>query len=96
LRHESLETTQVYIQKMYPWEKMRQDFDAKRNSPFVPETSHGLLGNGCAEHKTVFSESVRGGKSICGNCSILSVCKYAPLPSCVEGCRFKVKEEQKI
>jgi len=77
LRHESLETTQIYIHKMYPWEKMREDFDAKRNSPFVANQG-------------------RSDSEICNDCLSVNVCRYAPLPSCVEGCRFKKREELKI
>jgi integrase len=75
LRHESLETTQVYIHKMYPWEKMREDFDAKRNHPFV--TNQARLDS--------------TNSAICKDCLSVNVCRYAPLPSCVEGCRFKPK-----
>lgn len=78
LRHESLETTQIYIHKLYSWEKMREDFDAKRTSPFVASQAN------CDS-------------AICRDCLSVNVCRYAPLPDCVLGCRFKpeIKEETK-
>jgi site-specific recombinase XerD len=77
LRHESLETTQIYIHKMYPWEKMREDFDAKRNSPFV--TNQG-----------------RSVSEVCKDCVSVNVCKYAPLPDCVEGCRLRQQKKEEL
>jgi integrase len=71
LRHESLETTQVYVHKLYSWEDMRRDFDSKKAGPLVTET-------------------------ICSDCGIVETCKYAPLPSCVESCRFKTIKKQEI
>ena len=73
LRHKSLETTQVYINKLVFFEDVQREFDGIQNGLFV-------------------------GDCICKNCSVVGVCRFAPLPSCVEGCRFKQlkKEELKI
>jgi len=72
LRHKSLETTQVYINKLVFFEDVQREFDGVRNGPLMAE-------------------------SVCRGCSVVNVCKYAPLPDCVEGCRFKpkIKEEMK-
>jgi integrase len=66
LRHKSLETTQVYINKLVFWEDVQREYD--QGGPMLT----GM---------------------ICKDCSIVNVCKFAPLPSCVEGCRYKPKLE---
>lgn len=71
LRHKSLETTQIYINKLVFFEDVQAEFDGVRNGPLT-------------------------GESICKGCSVVNVCKFAPLPDCVESCRFKQKEEMKI
>jgi integrase len=71
LRHKSLETTQVYINKLVFFEDVQAEFDGVRNGPLMAE-------------------------SVCKGCSVVNVCKYAPLPDCVEGCRFKQKEKEMI
>lgn len=71
LRHRSLETTQVYINKLVFFEDVQREYD--QGGPVMTDC-------------------------ICKDCSIVGVCRFAPLPSCVEGCRFKQskKEELKI
>lgn len=70
LRHKSLETTQVYINKLVFFEDVQREYD--QGGPVMTDC-------------------------ICKDCSIVNVCRFAPLPSCVEGCRFKpkIKEEMK-
>jgi hypothetical protein len=59
-------------------------------------------------NKLVFFEDVQAefdgirsgpfvGDCVCKDCTVVNVCKYAPLPDCVEVCRFKpkIKEETK-
>jgi integrase len=71
LRHKSLETTQVYINKLVFFEDVQREFDGVRNGPLMAE-------------------------SVCKGCSVVSVCKYAPLPSCVEGCRFRQQKKEEL
>jgi hypothetical protein len=71
LRHKSLETTQIYINKLVFFEDVQAEFDGVRNGPLMAE-------------------------SVCEGCSVVSVCKYAPLPDCVEGCRFKPKIKEML
>jgi hypothetical protein len=37
-----------------------------------------------------------GGKTGCETCLSVNVCKYAPLPDCVEGCHFKQQKKEMI
>jgi len=71
LRHKSLETTQIYINKLVFFEDVQAEFDGVRNGPLMAE-------------------------SVCRGCSVVNVCKYAPLPDCVEGCRFKPKIKEML
>lgn len=74
LRHQSLETTSLYVQKLHSWEDMQREYNGVKNQPFVG------------------SDPLR--VSICNDCPNLGFCKFAPLPSCVEGCRFKVAKKE--
>jgi len=73
LRHKSLETTQVYVNKLVFWEDVKSEYEGVKAKPF--------------------KETLPLRESLCSSCLHRDVCRFAPLPSHVTGCRFYVKKE---
>lgn len=82
LRHESLESTQIYIGRLSFWEDTQKEYDSVRKGPFV-ETEDAVVVQVQQAHAKV-----------CSDCGALQVCKYAPnMPECATACSHRVSNQ---
>jgi integrase len=86
MRHSDSKTTDIYLDKLYSPEDLQEEFDD--DGTFQSEFE------GIQNQPLVVPAEVASAGSICDNCSNLSICKFALLPSCVSECRFKVAKSQ--
>jgi len=96
LRHKSLAITQIYLGKLVFFEDIQSEFEGIQNSPLVPETAQASYkkmishGDGSLKLKSPWV----AGETICNGCANVEFCKFAPLPSCAESCKYKMKKEE--
>jgi site-specific recombinase XerC len=84
LRHESLESTQVYIGRLSFWEDMQQEYDQIKSGPFIEFQGE--------EAATVQVQRPRA--KVCNDCAALDVCKFvASMPECTTGCSYRVSSQ---
>lgn len=84
LRHESLESTQVYIGRLSFWEDTQKEYDSVRKGPFI-ETE-----------ETATTQS-RPRAKVCSECGAAQVCKYAAqMPECALTCSYRVNPMARI
>jgi len=77
LRHESLESTQVYIGRLSFWEDTQKEYDGIKKGPIVETETLPQRGDGLAR--------------VCSECTALPVCKFAvSMPSCAMACTYRV------
>jgi integrase len=74
MRHSDLSVTFFYTRRLTFFEDWQREYDGVKNGPFQEFEKE--------------SNPVSIEDSVCKNCSNLSICKFAPLPSCVSRCRL--------
>ena len=78
LRHESLETTQIYIAKMRFPEDLQKEYDSTQGGPII-ETEESTP-----------AQAPRAPAKVCSDCGSLPVCKFAAtMPKCAMACCHK-------
>ena len=80
LRHESLESTQVYIGRLSFWEDTQKEYDSVRKGPFVE-----------SQIEEGAPVQVQGAHAkVCSDCAANQVCKFAAqMPACAMSCCHK-------
>jgi len=109
LRHKNLAVTTIYVSKLCFFEDLQREFEGIQASPLVPETAqsfdlerHGAransspIGNICSSGAPKRLTDWVVGETICNGCRLLPVCKFAPLPKCVEMCKYKPQLKKEI
>ena len=100
LRHKSLAITQIYLGKLVFFEDIQSEFEGIQNSPLVPETLAHVTSAKTplcrARDNRVPIAWESAGQTICNGCGYVGFCKFAPLPSCVDSCRFKPEKKEMI
>lgn len=80
LRHESLESTQIYIGRLSFWEDTQKEYDQIKKGPIVESQF---------EETTPVQSRPRA--KVCSECGALEVCKFAPtMPNCAMACSHRV------
>jgi hypothetical protein len=81
LRHESLESTQIYVGRLSFWEDVQREYDGIRNGPLA-ETQ-------VEETAPVQAQGTHA--KVCSECGALQVCKFAAtMPNCAMACTYRV------
>jgi len=80
LRHESLESTQVYVGRLSFWEDVQREYDGIRNGP--------LAESQIEETAPVQTQGAHA--KVCSDCASVQVCKFAAqMPTCAMSCCHK-------
>jgi integrase len=80
LRHESLESTQVYVGRLTFWEDVQREYDGIRNGPIVESQVE----------ETNPTRAQGAHAKVCSDCAALQVCKFAAqMPACAMSCCHK-------
>lgn len=81
LRHESLESTQIYIGRLSFWEDTQREYDQIKSGPFVEFQGE----------ETATVQIQRAHAKICNDCVAIQVCKYASsMPECASACSYRL------
>jgi integrase len=80
LRHESLESTQVYVGRLSFWEDVQREYDGIRNGPIVESQVE--------ETNPIQAQGAHA--KVCSDCAAVQVCKFAAqMPACAMSCCHK-------
>jgi site-specific recombinase XerC len=82
LRHESLESTQVYIGRLSFWEDVQREYDSIKKGPFVES------------EETAPVQVQRVHAKMCSDCGAAQVCKHAVnMPECATACSHRISNQ---
>lgn len=97
LRHKNLAVTTIYLSKLVFFEDIQKAYEGIQNRPLVPETAQ-VIDNEASPRGSSLPRKIleAAEETICNGCANVEFCKFKPLPSCVDSCRFKPKQKEMI
>jgi len=85
LRHESLDSTQVYIGRLSFWEDTQKEYDSIKKGPFTESKAEEV-----SQNDTPTTVRVTARAKVCSDCGAVQVCKFAAsMPECAMACCHK-------